>query len=404
VYAQRISGAGSTQWASNGVAVCSAGQSQDAPRLITDGASGAIFTWYDNRAGNIDIYCQRVERYGQLGNPEPAILDVSDVKNDQGGFVKVSWTASYLDADPTYGIAEYRVFRSVPGAFAAQAARLRGTTVESDVAVREGRLLVQPSAVNVTSWEYVGSTTAEAFAQYSRVVATTADSVGGNNPLTYFMVEARASTSISSDRWSSAADSGYSVDNLPPAAPAPFTGQYQPGATALHWNPNHEADLAGYRLYRGSSAAFVPGPANLVAALPDTGYVDPAAAPFVYKLTAVDSHGNESPVATLIPTGALGVEGAGLAALSFAAPGPNPARGPVALRWTLSRSGPVRLSVYDAAGRRVALLRDGVQAAGGHSETFALRDDAGRDLASGLYLLRLEAEGRVLTRRLAAIR
>jgi hypothetical protein len=43
-------------------------------------------------------------------------------------------------------------------------------------------------------------------------------------------------------------------------------------------------------------------------------------------------------------------------------------------------------------------------AAGAHREAFALRDDAGRDLAAGLYLVRLETAGRVITRRLAAVR
>jgi len=219
------------------------------------------------------------------------------------------------------------------------------------------------------------------------------------------MVEARASTSISSDRWSSAPDSGYSVDNLAPAAPAPLTGQYAAGTTQLHWNRNTEADLAGYRLYRGSNAAFVPSPSNFVAALPDTGAADAAGAPYVYKLTAVDVHGNESPVATLIPTGTLGVDGgAARAALSFAAPSPNPARGNATLRFSLSRAGAVRVNVYDAAGRCVATPVDGTLEAGEHSVAFALRDDAGRELPAGLYLARLEAEGRTITRRIAAVR
>ena len=58
------------------------------------------------------------------------------------------------------------------------------------------------------------------------------------------MVEARATTALSSPRWFSAPDSGYSVDNLPPAVPAPFTGQYVAGTASLHWNRNLEADLA----------------------------------------------------------------------------------------------------------------------------------------------------------------
>ncbi|MFN8589783.1 MAG: hypothetical protein U0704_18500, partial [Candidatus Eisenbacteria bacterium] len=334
VFAQRLSPTGTALWTSNGVAVCVQFASQGGTTVVSDGNGGAIVTWYDirNLVTGSDIYCQRVERYGQLGNPEPTITSVGDVKNDQGGFVKVVWSASYLDADPTFGVTEYRVFRSVPGAALASAlAAGRATTTDSDEAVREGKLLVVPNGATATSWEYVGTQAAEAFATYSKVVATTADSVAGSNPRTWFLVEARASTSISSDRWSSAPDSGYSVDNLPPAAPAPLTGQYLAGTTQLHWNRNLEADLAGYRLYRGSSVAFVPSPASFVAQLPDTGAADAAGAPYVYKLTAVDVHGNESPVATLVPSGTLGVETAPRA-LAFAAPSPNPARGTATLR------------------------------------------------------------------------
>jgi hypothetical protein len=204
--------------------------------------------------------------------------------------------------------------------------------------------------------------------------------------------------------WLSAPASGYSVDNIPPKTPAPFTGQYAAGSTKLHWDRNSEADLAGYKLYRGNNAAFVPGAGNLVSTLADTGYVDAAAAPYIYKLTAVDSHGNESPVATLTPTGTLGVGDGAALELAFAAPSPNPARGSTTLEFTLPQAGHVRLSVFDAAGRRVQTLHDGEMAAGAHREAFALRDDAGRDLAAGLYLVRLETAGRVITRRLAAVR
>ena len=42
--------------------------------------------------------------------------------------------------------------------------------------------------------------------------------------------------------------------------------------------------------------------------------------------------------------------------------------------------------------------------AGARRERFALCDEAGSDLANGLELVRLEAEDRVFTRRLAAVR
>jgi hypothetical protein len=239
-------------------------------------------------------------------------------------------------------------------------------------------------------------------ATYGSTQATTGDSVAGSNPTTSFMVVGR--NGAGSMYWLSAPAAGYSVDNLPPGAPTFFVGQYAAGTASLHWNPNPEADLAGYRLYRGPTTTFVPGAANLVATPTGTDHADIAGTPYVYKLTAIDSHGNESPAATLVPVGVAGVDDATARTLSLAAPSPNPAFGRAALRYTLSRAGHVRLSVYDAVGRRVQVVRDGVLEAGPHADAFAMRDDTGHALASGLYLVRLEAEGRVLTRRLAAIR
>ena len=244
----------------------------------------------------------------------------------------------------------------------AKEVNLTGVT-DSDVAAETGMLLVSPNAAADYAWELVTTQSAATFPSYSLVVATAQDSTPGFAPRTAFMVEARQGTGVSSRRWSSAPDSGYSVDNLAPAAPAPFTAQYAAGTALLHWQPNHESDLAGYRLYRGTSASFATSPANLVSAQPDTGYADAAGAPYFYKLTAVDAHGNESPVALTQPTGTLGVDGAALA-LGFSAPWPQPARGGASFRFALPARGEATLELFDAAGRRVAVLADGPHEAG----------------------------------------
>ena len=398
VYGQRLSSAGTALWGTNGKAVLSAVSNQFIGSVLSDGAGGALFAATDSRGTSADLYCQRVERYGQLGQPEPAITSVKDVKNDQGGFVKVSWSASYLDADPTFGIAEYRVWRSVPAALAQQQALARGMTKDADEAARDGALLVLPAAAQDYAWELAASQVADALPSYSLVVATTSDSVPGSFPRTAFMIEARSSTSLSADRWYSAPDSGYSVDNLAPAAPAPLTGQYAAGETRLHWNPNTEADLAGYRLYRGTSAAFVPSPATFVADLPDTGYADAAGAPYVYKLFAVDSHGNLSPVATLIPSGTLGVDDFAAPRAFLALASANPSRGAqTTLRFGLATSGRVSLALYDASGRRVRTLASGALEAGEHSARWDGRDDSGHEVAAGLYFAKLEAGGSART-------
>lgn len=410
IYAQRVlvSGAVDPAWPADGRALSAASGSQYRPQLVPDGAGGAVVAWQDLRGGaSHDIYAQRVARFGYLGTPEAEIVGVKDVPNDQGGRVKLSWTTSYLDLAQDANLAAYDVYRSVPPNLAA-AARARGSVRvlrEGDQAARApGELVVIPASATAYAWELVQTVNPNHFAaQYSVLAPTAFDSLAGSNPKTAFLVLARDWSG--SMFWPSRPDSGYSVDNLPPAAPAPFTGQYAGGTARLHWNPNTEADLADYRLYRGTSSAFVPGPGNLVAALPDTGYADTPGAPCWYKLTAVDLHGNESPAATLLPAGTLGVDGgAAPAALSFAPPSPIPAGVRTTLRYALPRSGPVRLAVYDPAGRLVRELANGAREPGEYADSWDLRDAGGRAVGAGLYFAKLEAPGRTLVRKVAVTR
>lgn len=66
IHVQRVNASGLPQWTANGVILCSAAQDQYLPTIVSDGAGGAIVTWYDNRAGNFfyDIYAQRVNAAG----------------------------------------------------------------------------------------------------------------------------------------------------------------------------------------------------------------------------------------------------------------------------------------------------------------------------------------------------
>ncbi len=64
VYAQRVSASGTAQWASDGVALCAAANNQTWPVLVADGAGGAIVTWHDTRSGVGDLFAQRVSAAG----------------------------------------------------------------------------------------------------------------------------------------------------------------------------------------------------------------------------------------------------------------------------------------------------------------------------------------------------
>jgi hypothetical protein len=64
VYAQRVNNSGKAQWTENGVAVSTADAAQSHPHLIPDGSGGAILTWQDTRAGQSNIYVQKVSSGG----------------------------------------------------------------------------------------------------------------------------------------------------------------------------------------------------------------------------------------------------------------------------------------------------------------------------------------------------
>jgi len=61
IYAQKIGTSGTTQWTSNGVAVCQAASDQTSVTAVGDTDGGTIVAWQDQRNGNYDIYAQRVD-------------------------------------------------------------------------------------------------------------------------------------------------------------------------------------------------------------------------------------------------------------------------------------------------------------------------------------------------------
>lgn len=103
----------------------------------------------------------------------------------------------------------------------------------------------------------------------------------------------------------------------------------------------------------------------------------------------------------------VGVEGAPLEGLALAAPRPNPLAlggAPLALPFTLPAPGAARVAVYDVAGRLVATpLASAALAAGAHEARWDGRDARGARVEAGIYLVRLEALGRAVSRRVALL-
>ncbi len=84
---------------------------------------------------------------------------------------------------------------------------------------------------------------------------------------------------------------------------------------------------------------------------------------------------------------------------------PNPFNPSTEIAFSLPAAGPARLEVYDLRGALVRVLANGSLPAGAQRVAWDGRDDAGQEVSSGTYLLRLETNtGRGLTRKLMLVR
>ncbi len=83
---------------------------------------------------------------------------------------------------------------------------------------------------------------------------------------------------------------------------------------------------------------------------------------------------------------------------------PNPFGASTSIPFRLPRSDQASVRVYDARGTLVRAVRDGFFLAGEHAVEWDGRDDAGREVASGVYFCRLRSGGREAIRKMVLVR
>lgn len=88
VYAQRLDSSGELMWGAGGVPVCTTACTERSRDITTDGASGAIISWSDNRSGRgCDVYAQRVDATGKVLWKENGV-SICSAEDDQG-FIQI---------------------------------------------------------------------------------------------------------------------------------------------------------------------------------------------------------------------------------------------------------------------------------------------------------------------------
>jgi glucose/arabinose dehydrogenase len=127
---------------------------------------------------------------------------------------------------------------------------------------------------------------------------------------------------------------------------------------------------------------------------------------YVFQLEANDGEQigvDAISIDVLFPTGAPSPDETIVSGLHGVSP--NPVLGYATISYGVTRDGaPVQIAVYGVDGRRVALLYDGAAKLGKHELNWTTRDANNTTVASGVYFLIADVDGRRTTRKMTVIR
>jgi hypothetical protein len=189
-----------------------------------------------------------------------------------------------------------------------------------------------------------------------------------------------------------------------------FAASLSPPGVVLEWRTATEVNNFGFYVQRSLevggrfedlSGGFVAGHGTSL--IPHTySWTDavPPAEELLYRLRQVDLDGAEhySPQVSVDASLLVVLAEKHLEPTELSIR-PNPFNPMTIILYTLERRSHVEVAVHDLLGREVRTLVDGVQDAGLHEAVFN-----GSTLASGAYLCRLRAEGRVSQRKILLLR
>jgi hypothetical protein len=169
---------------------------------------------------------------------------------------------------------------------------------------------------------------------------------------------------------------------------------------------NEEMDLRGYNVYR--TATPTPGAPFILRTTtptPDTTWIDSVqvAGTYAYYTTAVDSSGLQSAPSDTVsgsPVTSVGSERLSTPfAFTLYQNYPNPFNPSTMIKYEIGSRGPVELKVLDVLGREISTLVNETKEPGVYA---AVWDAA--NAASGVYFVRLKAEGRLATIRVSLVK
>ncbi len=179
------------------------------------------------------------------------------------------------------------------------------------------------------------------------------------------------------------------------------------GNIRLSWTTSG-GPVAGYNIYRSTTTGFIPGSNNKVGFVGNaiTSYTDEgpniqANTTYYYRISSFDWDGNESIYSDEVNTTTLNINDKNGIPIEYSLNSnyPNPFNPSTTFQFATPKDGLVKFSVHDLLGR-VIYTENRNLLAGNYSFTWDGQNHLNQQVVSGVYFLRMEAEGFAQTRKM----
>jgi hypothetical protein len=445
IYAQKINSSGTPQWitldfnnlpTTDGVLICTATGEQRYPQITSDGGTGAIIAWYDERAGstNPDIYAQKIDASGAIqwptGTPTTAGIAVCtnsywqwdpSITSDGSGGAIITW---WDNRNGNYDIFAQKINTSGALQWPTGTPTTEGIGVCTLPLDQEypsitsdgsgGAIIAWVDSRNYNTGMY---TLSDIYAQ--RINASGAAQWGADveictNPASQYrpyIVSAGSGGAIVT--WNDYRANNYdvyaskvSLDGALPVELTIFTAALNSGAVELNWKTATEVNNYGFEIEKTvisnqqavtswKKIGFVEG-AGTTNAPKKYSYSDRniPEGKYSYRLKQIDRDGKFEYSQTVEVTAAIAPK-----VFALEQNFPNPFNPSTVISYQLPISSQVSLKVYDAIGREVTTLVNETKEAGYYSVTF----DA-KNLSTGIYFVRLQSGDKVQLKKMQLVR
>ncbi|KUG26232.1 hypothetical protein ASZ90_003929 [hydrocarbon metagenome] len=417
IYAQRINSSGIAQWTADGVAVCIQTSPQWSPTITSDGSSGAIITWRDDRSGNSDIYAQRINSSGAAlwtANgvavcTEGSSQDKPTITSDGSGEAIITWEDYrnggirdiYAQRINSSGVAQWTA-NGV--AVITNASHQLNPTIISDGS--SGAILTWSDYRNANADIYVQRINSSGTALWTADgVAVCTNAANQGQPT---LVGDGSSGAIIT--WYDDRNGNFDIyaakispDGALPVELVSFTGQLNENSVNFFWQTATEVNNYGFEVQRQNSEPVPSGDEGWEAigfvlghgttnSPKDYSFIDsdlPNVNEVNYRLKQIDNDGTfaYSKIVTVDLTTITDVNDNGIVhEFALEQNYPNPFNPATTIRFSVASASRVNITVSNVLGQQVMELVNDLRSAGNHEITFNANN-----LATGVYIYKINA-------------